>query len=375
MRRTPNERARHSKRLGHVLSPGLAHHILAGSGNEEDVKTTSSMTKALTIEPITPSSVSGQQTTSSPVQPVTQATSTPHVSSSPSSSMTPTDSATKIPSMSTATSTSPYFNSMVTGTSTSLPPSTSPLQTTIPPPASGLSGGSIAGITIASVIVGVALIAFCVRKVYLRRRDLQRASLSGQYAFEGAESRRESKIPSRSPGTKENPAGSRDDTQRASSISPFDARGQSVYLTSSGILSPTGSQPSTPISHVSYVAPAPPPASYNNPGNIAALPTARVAAGPGTDVNTTGPPIGIQPVATIKCSFVPTLPDELSISTGERVRVINRFDDGWALCENGGGEQGMVPQDCLEQITIDPDDADWRNARRVSSLNPDAWRS
>ncbi|KIM62023.1 hypothetical protein SCLCIDRAFT_120249, partial [Scleroderma citrinum Foug A] len=74
---------------------------------------------------------------------------------------------------------------------------------------------------------------------------------------------------------------------------------------------------------------------------------------------------------TIKCSFVPTLPDELSISTGERVRVINRFDDGWALCENGGGEQGMVPQECLEQITIDPDDADWRNARRVSSLNPD----
>lgn len=368
MRRTPNERARHSKRLGHV---GLAHHIPAGHGNEEDVVTTSSMTKSLTIEPITLSSVSGQQTTSNPVQSVTQATSTPHVSTLPSSSMTSTGSATKASSMSAATSASPYFNPMDTGTPTPLPSSTSPLQTTIAPPASGLSGGSIAGITVTSIIVGVALIAFCARKIFLRRRDRQRASLSGQYVFGRAESRRESKIHSRGPETKENPAGGRDDTQRTSSISPFDARGQSVYLTSSGILSPTGSQPSTPISHVSYAAPAPPPASYNNPGSIAALPTARAAAGLGTNLNTASPLIGIQPVATIKCSFVPTLPDELSISTGERVRVINRFDDGWALCENGGGEQGMVPQECLEQITIDPDDADWRNARRVSSLNPD----
>ena len=344
MRRTPNELARHSKRLGHVLgNPGPAHLVLAAytTSSGEDMQTTSSLTKALTIEPITTSSVSEQQT----VHPTTQATSTPHVSSSPSSSMSSTASATKI-----------LPTSVVTPTP--LPSSTSP--------ASRLSGGAIAGIAVASIIVG-ALLAFYGWKIYLRYRDRQQASLSTQYAFSGPEGHRESTVHPRGSEVRENPAGSRDDAQRASTISPFEARGQSVYLASAGIM---GSQPSTPSSHVSYAVPAPPPASYNNPNTLAAL----AAAGPGTSLNTAGPP-GIQPVATIKCSFVPTLPDELSISTGERVRVISQFDDGWALCENGGGEQGMVPQECLDHITVDPDDPDWRNARRVSSLYPDARRS
>lgn len=45
---------------------------------------------------------------------------------------------------------------------------------------------------------------------------------------------------------------------------------------------------------------------------------------------------------------MPTLPDELSITSGELVRVMNEFDDGWALCENARREQGMVPLECLE---------------------------
>ncbi|EGO21187.1 hypothetical protein SERLADRAFT_398647 [Serpula lacrymans var. lacrymans S7.9] len=82
---------------------------------------------------------------------------------------------------------------------------------------------------------------------------------------------------------------------------------------------------------------------------------------------------------TVKYSFIPSLPDELSISTGERVTVSGRYDDGWALCINGRGEQGMVPQECLEdtdkaQGPIDPpqyqDVGDWRNAKRKSSLAP-----
>ncbi|KIJ69184.1 hypothetical protein HYDPIDRAFT_55230, partial [Hydnomerulius pinastri MD-312] len=78
--------------------------------------------------------------------------------------------------------------------------------------------------------------------------------------------------------------------------------------------------------------------------------------------------------ATVKCTFVPTLPDELSITTGERVRLVAQYDDGWALCANGRDEQGMVPQECLERIVVDQGEADWRNARRVSSLNPDGRR-
>ncbi|KAL4067805.1 hypothetical protein J3A83DRAFT_4096737 [Scleroderma citrinum] len=322
-----------------------------------------------------PSSVSAQQTTSNPVQ--LEPTST-----LPSSSVTSiVSTTTDIPSTSTVTSTSPYFNSLDATSipskfsSTPLPSSNSTLQTTTTPPlAGGLSGGGIAGIAVASIIVGVAFFAFCVWKIYLRPRDRQQTSLIDPYAF-GAGNPRASKS---GPDFSEKSIANGNGAQRASTISPFEAHGQSVYVTPSAVLGSSGSQPSTPISHVSYAVPALPPTSYNNPGNLATLAAARASVGPGVNLNSAALAAGIQepqiPVATIKCTFVPTLPDELSITTGERVRLIDRFDDGWALCENGGGEQGMVPQECLEQITVDPGDADWRNAKRVSSLNPDGRR-
>ena len=74
--------------------------------------------------------------------------------------------------------------------------------------------------------------------------------------------------------------------------------------------------------------------------------------------------------AFVNRAFVPSLPDELSVTGGERIRVLTLYDDGWALCTNGRGEQGMVPQECLDQ-RVAPDMGDWRNARRSSSLNPD----
>jgi len=53
----------------------------------------------------------------------------------------------------------------------------------------------------------------------------------------------------------------------------------------------------------------------------------------------------------VKRTFVPSLPDELSIATGDQVRVISAYDDGWALCEKvSTGEKGVVPQECLEEV-------------------------
>ncbi|KIK97516.1 hypothetical protein PAXRUDRAFT_93349, partial [Paxillus rubicundulus Ve08.2h10] len=78
--------------------------------------------------------------------------------------------------------------------------------------------------------------------------------------------------------------------------------------------------------------------------------------------------------AIVKYTFVPTLPDELSITTGERIRLVAQYDDGWALCANIRGEQGMVPKECLERAVAEQAETDWMNARRVSSLNPDGRR-
>ncbi|KJA13692.1 hypothetical protein HYPSUDRAFT_95414, partial [Hypholoma sublateritium FD-334 SS-4] len=47
------------------------------------------------------------------------------------------------------------------------------------------------------------------------------------------------------------------------------------------------------------------------------------------------------------CTFITTLPDELAITIGESIRVLAEYDDGWALCMNTSGEQGMVPLECL----------------------------
>ncbi|KAJ7114652.1 hypothetical protein C8R43DRAFT_902928, partial [Mycena crocata] len=46
-------------------------------------------------------------------------------------------------------------------------------------------------------------------------------------------------------------------------------------------------------------------------------------------------------------AFEPTLPDELKISVGDTLIVLKEHADGWLLCQNHNGEQGMVPVKCL----------------------------
>ena len=53
--------------------------------------------------------------------------------------------------------------------------------------------------------------------------------------------------------------------------------------------------------------------------------------------------------ATVKFTFIPSLPDELSIANGEVVEILQEYDDGWALCINAREVQGMVPLECLER--------------------------
>jgi len=107
-------------------------------------------------------------------------------------------------------------------------------------------------------------------------------------------------------------------------------------------------------------------ASYNNPTYSAPV-SPSVASGGQTyhSSETSG-----KLTAIIRCTFIPSLPDELSITTGETVTIVNEYDDGWALCANVRGEQGMVPVECLAKDAATPraPEADWKNAQRASSL-------
>jgi len=55
------------------------------------------------------------------------------------------------------------------------------------------------------------------------------------------------------------------------------------------------------------------------------------------------------PVEVVRRPFEPTLPDELAVKLGDRVRVLETFDDGWGLIEKVGGEdeRGVIPMDRL----------------------------
>jgi hypothetical protein len=53
--------------------------------------------------------------------------------------------------------------------------------------------------------------------------------------------------------------------------------------------------------------------------------------------------------ALVRNGFVPSLVDELAVGAGEMVRVLEEYDDGWALCANMRGSQGVVPQDVLQR--------------------------
>jgi len=99
-----------------------------------------------------------------------------------------------------------------------------------------------------------------------------------------------------------------------------------------------------------------PPMSYNS------LTLSMVTAANGTSA--AAGPLSKNGV-TVKSTFIPTLPDELSLTMGEILQVVNEYDDGWALCANRMGEQGMVPLDCLDRRE---EVQDHRLSRRASSL-------
>lgn len=178
----------------------------------------------------------------------------------------------------------------------------------------GLSGGGIAGVVITVLVLVGGIIVFLMRKRFMSMRQKKRATWNG-----GAFSK----------------------TANISSPKP----------------APAGAPTPWAFPQTAQGIPAP-PMSYNNPTAIAA------------SINPTGPkPSPSSTTASVRCTFIPSLPDELSITTGEVVRVVQEYDDGWALCANTRGEQGMVPLECLEKSSMTPNyGADWRNAQRASSL-------
>ncbi|KAG6868681.1 hypothetical protein C0993_011911 [Termitomyces sp. T159_Od127] len=58
--------------------------------------------------------------------------------------------------------------------------------------------------------------------------------------------------------------------------------------------------------------------------------------------------------AKVRATFIPTLPDELTIGIGEMVLIHMKYDDDWCLCSNARGEMGMLPLECLDRASQFP---------------------
>ena len=81
---------------------------------------------------------------------------------------------------------------------------------------------------------------------------------------------------------------------------------------------------------------SPPPSTFNNPVNFA------TSIHQGESVASAG-----MEIVHVRRGFLASLPDELPISIGDIINIVNAYDDGWCLCANTRGERGMVPVECL----------------------------
>ncbi|KAG2146853.1 uncharacterized protein EDB93DRAFT_1085906 [Suillus bovinus] len=382
----PAERVRHAKRLGHVqpVNDPYASPLVFAKDATTNSTTTTSQSATLTTTSTTsttPVAVSSTAKTSSSQSSVP--------TSSSASSQTLTSSASLHSTLISPSATVPTNGPVDTGTGLTTSPSHTTSQSVVivtttssasstainnvsSASSQTLSSGALGGIIAASVVVALALVIFIIRKTYLRRRQNRRLSWPAGNIFNE---------------TKPLPAAPVDDfsekpaSLRNSPMSPFEAHGHSQYQTP---LQPPIQRMQSPFT--GYAGPAPPPASYNNPMNMYSQAPPPPSLSPGdsavamartaVEAHSYSPPAPAATTATeavVNRVFIPTLPDELSVTAGERIRVLAQYDDAWALCANGRGEQGMVPQECLDRL-VASNQPDWRNAGRTSSLVSDGRR-
>jgi len=219
----------------------------------------------------------------------------------------------------------------------------------------GLSGGAIAAIVIVLLLSLSAVAFFVLRNRRIQKRVARRATwttgLSRSPNFDSLE-----KGPSHvHPTSSHEPTGT---------IEPSPTGQGSAQGEAQAPVRNIARKPPLPYSPVSSLTPPLP--SYNNPPHVA------VPYVPPATTPTQGPPSVQDVPMLVRVTFIPQLPDELAITPGETLCIRTEYDDGWALCVNTRGKQGMVPLECLEgdggQLTAPSLVGTWRTSRRASSL-------
>ena len=251
-----------------------------------------------------------------------------------------------------------------------------------------MSGAATGGIVAACVLAAAALLIFAIRKTFIQRRKRKRntwgAGMYPSYTDKVDPLDLPPPLPEKvsTPMTTSSFAAGVPSPRTPVWAAP---RPDSIARTPLGaVMHNAGYQHLSPPMqqqpHQNKFFVTPPPMSYNNPVDevYGALQP------PSAPVQSAAPSVEM---AIVRVVYIPSLPDELSISVGETVRVIKAFDDGWALCSNVRGEQGVVPVECLDRNAPAANagsqmqmglagtsvghgqEGDWRNMKRISSLS------
>ena len=248
---------------------------------------------------------------------------------------------TSVHSASTAPKEAPTVSPTSNGTSAST-------AETVDASSKGLSSGAVGAIVAIMIIVVAGICAFVARKMYRRRRE-QKRNTWGAGLVPALENKRGTLYGNDAPSV----------TEKSTTFSPS---------TAPSTIPPSPAQISVP------------PALYNSSASVPFVPSTLQAP---SNHMASAPTPAVE-VAVVVRTFVPNLPDELHISTGEHIRVLSAFDDGWALCANIRGDQGVVPLECLQrggnhaqmEMQLQPEsefgyDSN-RAAKRLSSLVPNS---
>ncbi len=217
------------------------------------------------------------------------------------------------------------------------------------------SGGVIAAIVIVLLLAMGAVAFFVFRRYRIQRRVARRATWTTNLAPHSFDASLEK-------GVVHDPAVSSDARNETASQISKEGEGNGQEKAVPAVRN-IARKPPLPYSPVSPIAPSPSQSHIS-------IPDTRAPSMDSTSVPTV-PSTPMPDIPTlVRMTFVTQLPDELAITPGETVYIRTEFDDGWALCGNSRGEQGMVPLECLEggggQFA---GRSHLRTTRRASSLN------
>jgi hypothetical protein len=95
--------------------------------------------------------------------------------------------------------------------------------------------------------------------------------------------------------------------------------------------------------------------SVSGAAPVAAVAAAAAAAGAPRSAPGPGPAAGANNVHRVQLDFKPSMEDELELRSGQLVRMLHEYDDGWALCiRMDRSQQGVAPRTCLSKLPVKP---------------------